>query len=239
MKAEERIAQLESENAALRAENAALREERALFVQQMEHLLARLQEVEGRLAKDSHNSSKPPSSDGPSRKRRSRRAKSGKKTGGQPGHEGRTLLPVAKPDEIVPHRPARCMHCQQSLEAVAGQVQERRQVHDLPAVRLVVQEHQVEEVYCPACGHLNAGSFPTGVEAPVQYGPNVQALGVYLHQYQLVPLGRSCEVLADLYNCHVSEATLVSWVQIASTSLEATVERIAQRLRVGRRLAWG
>jgi transposase len=63
MKAVERIAQLESENAALRAENAALREERALFVQQMEHLLARLQEVEGRLAKDSHNSSKPPSSD--------------------------------------------------------------------------------------------------------------------------------------------------------------------------------
>lgn len=73
----------------------------------------------------------------------------------------------------------------------------------------------------------------------MQYGPNVQALGVYLHQYQLVPLGRSCEVLADLYNCHVSEATLISWVQIASTSLEATVERIAQWLRVGRRLAWG
>ena len=60
--------------------------------------------------------------------------------------------------------------------------------------------------------------------------------GVYLHQYQLVPLGRSCEVLADLYNCHVSEATLVSWVQIASTSLEATVERIAQWPRVGRLL---
>src|SRR6266700_3269600 len=149
MTAEERIAQLESENAALRAENAALREERAIFVQQMEHLLARLEEVEGRLAKDSHNSSKPPSSDGPARKRRSRRTKSGKKTGGQPGHPGRTLLPVAKPDEIVPHRRARCVHGQQSLEAVAGQVKERRQVHDLPAVRLVVQEHQVEEVWCP------------------------------------------------------------------------------------------
>jgi transposase len=78
MTAEERIAQLESENAALRGENAALREERAILVQQLEHLLARLEEVEGRLAKDSHNSSKPPSSDGPARKRGSRRAKSGK-----------------------------------------------------------------------------------------------------------------------------------------------------------------
>src|SRR6266700_2706239 len=78
MTAEERIAQLESENAALQGENAALREERAILVQQLEHLIARLEEVEGRLAKDSHNSSKPPSSDGPARKRGSRRAKSGK-----------------------------------------------------------------------------------------------------------------------------------------------------------------
>src|SRR2546425_5792800 len=234
MRAEERIAQLESENAALRAENAALREERTILVQQMEHLLARLQEVEGRLVKDSHNSSKPPSSDGPACKRGRRRAKSGKKTGGQPGHPGRTRLQVAKPEEIVRHRPAVCLHCQQSLEAVAGQVKERRQVHDLPVMRVVVQEHQVEEVCCPACQHLNVGSFPPGVQAPVQYGPNVQALGVYLHQYQLVPLGRTCELLEDLYDCHVSEATLVSWVQIASTSLEASVARIAEWLSVSR-----
>jgi uncharacterized coiled-coil protein SlyX len=98
MTAEERIAQLESENAALRGENAALREERAILVQQLEHLLARLEEVEGRLTKDSHKSSKPPSSDGPARKRGSRRAKSGKQTGGQPGHAGRTMLQVAKKD---------------------------------------------------------------------------------------------------------------------------------------------
>src|SRR6266581_1592837 len=49
--------------------------------------------------------------------------------------------------------------------------------------------------------------FPAGVEAPVQYGPNVRALGVYLHQYQLVPVARSCELLEDLYDCHISEAT--------------------------------
>jgi hypothetical protein len=85
MTAEERIAQLESENAALRGENAALREERAILAQQLEHLLARLEEVEGRLAKDSHKSSKPPSSDGPARKRGSQRAKSGKQMGGQEG----------------------------------------------------------------------------------------------------------------------------------------------------------
>src|SRR6266516_2394852 len=162
MTAEERIAQLESENAALRGENAALREERAILVQQLEHLLARLEEVEGRLAKDSHNSSKPPSSDGPVRQRRSQRTRSGKQTGGQPEHPGRTFLQVAKPDEIVSHRPAACVPCQQPLEKVPGRVKERRQVHDLPAVRVVVQEHQVEEVWCPACQGRNEGSFPSG-----------------------------------------------------------------------------
>jgi len=203
MTAEERISQLEQENAALQAENAALREERAILAQQMEYLLTRLEEVEGRLAKDSHNSSKPPSSDGPGRKRRSQRTRSGKKTGGQPEHPGRTLMQVAQPDEIVSHRPAACVHCQQPLEKVPGSVKERRQVHDLPAVRVVVQEHQVEEVWCPACQGRNEGSFPSGVEAPVQYGPTVRALGVYLHQYQLVPVARSCEVLEDLYDCHL------------------------------------
>src|SRR5260370_42173404 len=120
MTAEERIAQLESENAALRAENAALREERTILVQQMEHLRVGLEEVEGRLAKDSHNSSKPPSSDGPARKRGRQRARSGQKTGGQPGHPGRTLLQVAKPDAIVRHPPAVGLNCQQPLEPVAA-----------------------------------------------------------------------------------------------------------------------
>jgi transposase len=234
MTAEERISQLERENAALRAENAALREERAILAQQMEHLLTCLEEVEGRLAKDSHNSSKPPSSDGPGRQRRSQRTRSGKKTGGQPEHPGRTLMQVAQPNEIVSHRPAACVHCQQPLEKVPGRVKERRQVHDLPAVRVVVQEHQVEEVWCPACQGRNEGSFPSGVEAPVQYGPNVRALGVYLHQYQLVPVARSCELLEDLYDCHISEATLLSWVQQAATGLEATVAQIAEWLRISR-----
>src|SRR5258705_4096155 len=198
MTAEERISQLEQENAALQAENAALREERAILAQQMEHLLTRLEEVEGRLAKDSHNSSKPPSSDGPGRKRRSRRTRSGKKTGGQPEHPGRTLMQVAQPDEIVSHRPAACVHCQQPLEAVAGRVKERRQVYDLPAVRVAVQEHQVEEVWCPACQGRNEGSFPSGGEAPVQYGPNVRVARGDLRQYQVAPVDRRCGLLLDI-----------------------------------------
>jgi transposase/uncharacterized coiled-coil protein SlyX len=239
MTAEERIAQLERElaqerakTARVEAELAAERAENASLRQQMEQVLARLRQVEGQLAKDSHNSSKPPSSDGPRRKRQ--RQRSEKPMGGQPGHVGRTLMQVAYPDEVIAHRPQRCTHCQQPLEGVAGRLKERRQVHDLPEVGLRVYEHQVEEVQCPVCQQASRGSFPAGVEAPVQYGPNLQALAVYLHQYQLVPLARTCELLSDLCDCALSEGTLSTWVQQAAQTLEPTIERIADWISASR-----
>jgi hypothetical protein len=80
------------------------------------------------VAKDSHNSSKPPSSEGPRRKARSQHQRSEKPTGGQPVHAGHSLMQVASPDEEVCHRPLVCTHCQQPLEGVAGQIKERHQV---------------------------------------------------------------------------------------------------------------
>src|SRR5229473_6882453 len=96
-----RIAELEAENAHQREQIAAL--------------VARIQELEARLAKDSHNSSKPPSSDGLARKTKSLRRRSGKKPGGQLGHRGETLRLVGVPDAVVEHRPARCAHFQTPL----------------------------------------------------------------------------------------------------------------------------
>ena len=209
MTQEERIAQLEQENAELRAQLAEA-------YQRISQLAERLQRLEGQVAKDSHNSSKPPSSDSLRRKARRRHQRSEKPTGGQPGHPGRTLLLVASPDEVVRHRPLFCAHCQQPLEGVAGQVKERRQVHDLPEIRLVVREHQAEDVWCPRYQQVSRGSFPAGVEAPVQYGPKLRALTVYLHEYQLVPLARVSELLADLCLAEVSEGTVLTWIAFAA-----------------------
>jgi transposase len=216
MRQKDRIAHLEAENAALRVELAAA--------------YARLKRLEHRRAKDSHNSSQPPSRDGVAHQHRRPRKASEKKSGGQVGHAGHTLLPVTTPDEVISHRPLACQHCQQTLEGVPGEVKEHRQVHDLPTLHLVVRDHRVEQVQCPACQQISMGTFPAGVEAPVQYGPTVRALGVYLHQYQLVPLARTCELLADLYRCPLSQGTLASWVQRASRTLGPTVARIADLL---------
>ena len=75
---------------------------------------------------------------------------------------------VEKPDRIVKHRPQQCTHCHQSLEGVTGEVIERRQVYDLPPLRLVASEHQIEQVTCPHCQQVSCGSFPTEVGAPAQ-----------------------------------------------------------------------
>ena len=121
---------------------------------------------------DSHNSHKPPSSDGLARKTKSLRRRSGKKPGGQIGHCGDTLRLVASPDEVVEHRPATCSGCQMPLPAEAPVVlRERRQVHELPPVRLVVTEHQALHVRCPACQALTRGTFPAEAPSRVQYGP--------------------------------------------------------------------
>ena len=120
----------QDENAQLKAENAALRE-------QVQALIERVRDLEGQLAKDSHNSGKPPSSDGLARKTRSLRKKSGKQPGGQLGHRGETLRLVHAPDTVVQHRPVVCSSCQAPLsEAAAVVLRERRQVQDLPVVRL-------------------------------------------------------------------------------------------------------
>src|SRR5579859_3994102 len=125
--------------AAVKAENAQQRE-------QIAALLERVHELEARLAKDSHNSSKPPSTDGLKRqlpRTRSLRRKTGKKPGGQLGHPGETLHLAAEPDAIMEHRPTVCATCQTPLAEGEGAaaaaevvVRERRQVQDLPPIRL-------------------------------------------------------------------------------------------------------
>src|SRR3990170_4656462 len=113
---------------------------------QVATLTARVEELERQRSLDSHNSSKPPSTDPPDSRPspKSLRQPSGRKSGGQPGHPGSTLRMVAKPDRVVRHPPEHCESCGASLaDAPIVQV-ERRQVIDLPPVLVEVVEHQVE-----------------------------------------------------------------------------------------------
>src|SRR3990167_9179372 len=97
----------------------------------------RLKALEDQIAKNSRNSSKPPSSDGFNKPNpKSRRSSSGKSSGGQKGHEGHTLETVENPDHTVKHPADECGHCGRSLKDVTAKDYERRQVFDLPPLQL-------------------------------------------------------------------------------------------------------
>src|SRR5438876_8176222 len=144
--------------------------------EQIGALTARVTALEARLAKDSHNSSKPPASDGLTKRTKSLRAPTGKKPGGQPGHPGATLRLADRPDALIVHAPPTCRGCGASLAGVPACRQERRQLHELPPLQLVVSEHQTFAKVCPRCLTLTAAAFPAGLSQPVQYGPAARRL---------------------------------------------------------------
>lgn len=195
-------------------------------------LVRRNAELEALAAKDSHNSSRPPSSDPTWAKRtKSLRRPSGKKPGGQAGHQGATLKRAVKPDRVVEHRPPTCGGCQASLSQSQIIRQERQQVIDLIPARLKVTEHHLLSLRCGACGRVTKGEFPQAVRSGVQYGPRVRAHALYLSQYQLLPYERTAEAMRDLTGCCLSLGTVANMVRECAEGLIETELKIKRKLR--------
>lgn len=227
----------EEEATHLRQEHAALKEALAQKDRRIEELegllmsaLLRIEELERRLGKQSQNSSKPPSSDGFARQGKQARPKSENPSGGQVGHQGHTLQQVTTPDHVIRHRPDCCEACQCDLQDEVGQIKERRQIHELSDLRLQVTEHQVEAICCPRCRHQTFARFPAGVDAPAQYGPRVQALAIYLSQFQLLPLSRISELFADLDLGQISQGSLTNWIAEAARILDPPTQTLKELL---------
>ncbi len=194
-------------------------------------LADRIQKLEDQLAKNSNNSGKPPSSDGLGKKTKSLRHKSKKKSGGQSGHPGATLVTVENPDHIERYAVKHCEHCRGSLEEVKPIRSEKRQVFDIPPTRIEVTEHQAEIKECPHCHQTTVGEFPFGVTQPAQYGERIKAQMVYFNQYQFIPLERTVEVIEELYGQQVSEATIVNACKQTAQQVAPVVEAIREELK--------
>ena len=188
-----RIIWLEKDNKALRSENALLKTENAL-------LKAENVELKSRLNSDSHNSNKPPSSDG-YKKRSIKPAFSKSKNsshGGQKGHEGKTLRQVELPDKTEFCIPDICS-CGHGFTKEELELAERRQVFELPPPRLEITEYQIFKGRCPVCGQEQKGTAPHGVNAPVQYGNNAKALAVLLNVHYRLPYKKIQGLFNDLF----------------------------------------
>jgi transposase len=192
--------------------------------QQVRDLTARVSELEARLQQNSQNSSRPPSSDPPSVKRRAKKP-TGRKRGAQPGHRGhhRKLLDPARVDEVVEHRPEACRHCGESLAgAVETKRRQRHQVVDLPPLRARVTEHQRLCLRCPRCQRLTRAVLPAAVGRR-SFGPGLSALVVMLTGRYRLSRRETGEVLGELLDVPApSLGSTQSLAEEASAALAAS-----------------
>jgi transposase len=199
-------------------------------LQEVNRVLAeQFSELAARLGQTPRNSHMPPGSEGYEKPApRSRRERTDRESGGQPGHEGRTLRQVSDPDEVLVHEPAACSGCGGSLADAPVVSTEARQVFDLPVIKLRVVEHRVEHRRC-SCGQVTMADVPAGVGAPTQYGPGLRGLATYLLAGQYLPLARTAELLTELVGAPISQGSLARWYAEAAGSLD----RFDEVLRAG------
>jgi transposase len=201
------VALLNEQEVRHEAEMAAMEARHQAVVAKLE---ARIAELEQRLNKNSSNSSKPPSSDGLKRKPKSLRpTNTGRKPGGQPGHPGHTLQQSPAPDLTEVITPDSCPYCSGDLRGEAVVSVAKRQVFDLPPIRIRVTEYQAQSRLCPYCGRMVGAPFPAGVCAPVQYGDGMRGAMSYLNLGQELPCGRTAEVCHDLFGHRPSAGSVV------------------------------
>jgi transposase len=198
-------------------------------------LKERVAQLEAQVAKNSTNSHKPPSSDGPAKPPRtsSSRDRSGKKPGGQSGHSGSTLKKRTDPDVRIQHRVGQCSRCNRDLSKQRPDEVVERQVFDLPPMKMQCTAHEAEVKHCPDCGTCNKAAWPEPLaseQGAAIYGPNVRSLVVYLMNDQLIPGLRTSQVLEDLFGQRISSGTLRNWNEKAFFGLEETDRQIADAL---------
>jgi transposase len=224
----------------LREERGELKEANGALVAECEGLKERVHELSRRLDLDSHTSSKPPSSDGLKRKRRTaispereRRKRLARGPGKQKGAPGRHLEPVAEPDEMIELLPAICGCCGRDLDDDAVETgMERRQVLDLPRPPgLLATEYRALKLRCAGCGQVTRAAFPGWAKGPVSYGPRLHAAVGYLGICQHLPYERMRELLHEVAGAKVSAGALVQMVARAGERVGPAVETIRHQLR--------
>jgi transposase len=188
---------------------------------QIARLEARIERLEERLRESSSNSSMPPSAEPPGSRPKRERSSTGRKPGGQPGHEGTTrqLVADSEVDEVVEHWPQRCSGCDRALRAgePAGRAH-RHQVFELPPIAVTVTEHRAHAVSCPDCGKRTRAVLPAEVAASA-FGPRLQAAIALLSVRNRVSRRDVSELSGELFGCPIAVGSVDAICQRASYAL--------------------
>ena len=193
----------------------------------LEKANARIAELEEQLHKDSHNSSKPPSTDGyekPSPK--SQRKKSSKKAGGQIGHKGHHI-DLGKPDRVEPVYPQHCLNCPHRENCA------NLKVHDTCyAIDIIIKKETVryEIMECNCGGVQEVAKRPAGISGTVAYGNRLKALICVLNTKGMVAMKNLCEIIHGLTGIKPSVGTVSNMLQSAAAMAKLIVDSFPQKL---------
>jgi transposase len=190
-------------------------------------LSAKVQELEARLNQNSHNSHRPPASDGFKKKPAIART-SDKKVGGQENHSFHTLEMVENPDVIIDHKPENCSCCGRQFHETELVLEDKHQVFDIPKPRLEVTQHQTWSVAC--CGLVHKGEFPKQANQLVQYGPRIKALSVSMNVDLKVPFAKISTFFSDVFACSFNPSTACSTNQSCAVRLKPVLADIKERI---------
>ena len=192
----------------------ALEEEVRQLRELLALVLAENAELKRRLGMNSHNSHKPPSSDGLQKKPRvvNQRKKGKNRQGGQKGHKGSTLQMVEVADEIEELYHSHCTGCGSAMD-LDKEAYLARQVFDLPEIKLEVTEYRSYLQQCNCCGRKHQGIFPDEINSSTQYGVRMKSFCTYLNTYQFIPFKRVQEMVADICGHRLSTGSLVTFNQ--------------------------
>lgn len=184
-------------------------------------------DLKASLKQDSSNSSRPPSSDPPHRRPAPPRKPSGRKRGGQAGHERNDRIRL-EPDEVVDARPDRCRRCG---EALAGDDPEPlvRQVFEVPVVKPHVVEHRAHRLTCPRCGASSCGDLPDGAE--LGYGPRTQAVCAALVGEGRLSKRRVARVMKGLFGLPIGPASVCGLERRTAEALAPIHAEVLEHIR--------
>ena len=197
----------------------------ATLVTELEEAKAEIKTLKAQLSKNSNNSSKPPSSDHPGKQVKNSRIKSGKPSGGQIGHEGKTKQPRPKPDTVVKLEPQTKCDCGGHI-IINNDAFLVRQQEDLQPAKVITVEYRAHDGKCGCCGKEYKASFPEGVDGLISYGPNLRGMIAYLNAYQLLPLKRIAEMMKHQYGIEISQGTIVNVMNEAYANLAPVESRL-------------
>jgi transposase len=227
------VEQLEASGEVL---SPAIRGAIELLERTVAELRERIQELEARLAQNSTNSSKPPSSDPPGVVRPGKKPK-GRKRGGQRGHHGshRVLLPPDRIDQVVQHAPDSCEHCGHSLAgAEEGLPAHVHQVVELPPVRAEVKEHRMLCLRCPRCSGVTRAPLPREVGGK-HFGPRLTAFVAVLAGHYRMSRRSVTDLASRLLDVPPpSLGSTEACTQEASAALEAAYEELRAEVKASR-----